>query len=460
MIMLRKGAHIHLIGIGGAGLSAIAQVLHARGFAVTGSDRSDSPALEVLRGMGIRADVGHDARHVDGADVVVRSSAVTDDNAEVAAARSARIPVLKRADILSDLTAGKKVIAVAGTHGKSTTTAMTAWLLSEAGLEPSFIVGGEAAALGGSARLGDGPHFVIEADEYDHMFLGLKPDIAIVTNVEHDHPDMFPTEAVFFDAFKLFVDRIAPGGVLVAWGDSEATRSLAARTAGKGRAVIAYGRGLENDMRVDRLEPEGGAGFAFDLASGGKALGRVRLVIPGEYNVLNATAAAAVGLEAGLPFDDIAEILGRFTGVGRRFEVLGEAGGVIVVDDYAHHPTEIRATLAAARSRYPDRAIWAVWQPHTYSRVRALCRDFSQAFGDADHVVVTGVFAARETPPPGFTLNEVLNLMQHPDVRQIDDLGAVAAGVVERIQPGSVLLVLSAGDANRVSAEVLRQLSP
>jgi UDP-N-acetylmuramate--alanine ligase len=457
--MLKQGTHVHLIGIGGAGLSAIARVLHARGFVVSGSDRSPSPALDELRALGIVVATGHAAGNIAGAEVVIRSSAIPDDNVEVAAARAAGIAVLKRSDILADLTAGKTVVAVAGTHGKTTTTSMTAWLLSEAGLEPSFIIGGEVAGLGANARSGDGPHFVIEADEYDHMFLGLQPDIAVVTNVEHDHPDLFPTEADYYDAFERFVDRIAPDGTLIVWGDSQPTQRLSRRSAASGRTVIAYGRRPENDFRVAQLEPAAGSGYAFDLVSGDRELGRIRLALPGEHNTLNATAAAAVGLATGLAFEEIAETLGRFSGVGRRFEVLGEAGGVIVVDDYAHHPTEIRVNLAAARSRYPGRAIWAVWQPHTYSRVRLLCREFADSFSQADHVVVTGVFAAREQTPPGFTLAGLLAAMDHPDARQIDDLDAVTTDLIDRLEPGSVLLVLSAGDANRVSAEIFRKLS-
>ncbi|HUF37927.1 MAG TPA: UDP-N-acetylmuramate--L-alanine ligase [Anaerolineales bacterium] len=457
--MLNEGDHIHLIGIGGAGLSAIARVLHARGFHVTGSDREHSPAVDELRAHGIPVAVGHAAENLGDADVVIRSSAIPDGNVEVAAAGEAGVPVFKRADILAGLTAGKTTIAVAGTHGKTTTTAMTAWLLSEGGLDPSYIVGGEVAGLGSNARAGAGPHFVIEADEYDRMFHGLQPGIAVVTNVEHDHPDLYPTEADFVEAFDGFVDRIAPDGTLVVWGDSEPTRRLAARVSGAGRTVVPYGFGPENDLRADRLEPVPGQGFAFDLVSAGATLGRIRLSVPGEHNALNASAAAAVGMAVGLPFDAVAMALGRFTGAVRRFEVLGEAGGVIVVDDYAHHPTEIRATIAAARDRYPDRTVWVAWQPHTYSRIGLLCGEFAASFSGADHVVVTGVYAARESAPAGFSLSGLLAAMQHSDARLIESLDAVAADLAARIEPGSVLLVLSAGDANRVSAQVLRSLS-
>jgi len=457
--MLRKGTHIHLIGIGGAGLSAIARVLHARGFTVSGSDREGSPTLDDLRSLGIRVAVGHAAQHTVGADVVLRSSAIPDDNVEVTAAREARIPVLKRADFLAELLAGKKTIAVAGTHGKTTTTAMTAWLLSEGGLDPSFIIGGEATGLGTNARAGKGPHFVIEADEYDRMFLGLRPDIAVVTNVEHDHPDLFPTEESFVRAFEQFVDLLSPGGTLISWGDSPATRSLADQAAGAGCKALTYGVGPENDLRLERPEPLPGSGYTFDLATADFSPVRIRLQVPGAHNVLNAAAAAAVGLQVGLAAEAVADSLGRFAGVGRRFEVVGEAAGVIVVDDYAHHPTEIRTTIAAARDRYPDRDLWVVWQPHTFSRLRLLCREFAAAFAGAGHVVVTAVFAAREAPPPDFSLAGLLAAMGHPDARQIDGLEAVAADLIDRLEPGSVLLVLSAGDANRVSAEVLRRLS-
>ena len=266
--MLNKRDHLHLIGIGGAGLSAIARVLHERGFTVSGSDQSASPAVDDLRALGIRVVVGHAAENLAGADVVIRSSAVTDANMEAAAALAAGIPVLKRSDILPDLMAGKTAVAVAGTHGKTTTTSMIAWLLSEQELDPSYIIGGEVTGLGTNAHAGDGPHFVIEADEYDHMFLGLRPDIAVVTNVEHDHPDLFPTEAAFVGAFEQFVDRIAPDGTLIAWGDSQNTRDLAARASGPGRRVITYGFGPANDLRPERPEAVPGAGYVFELAGG------------------------------------------------------------------------------------------------------------------------------------------------------------------------------------------------
>lgn len=456
--MLTTQDHIHFIGIGGTGISAIARVLLERGVPVSGSDRQPSPLAEALKAAGVRVAIGHAAENVAGATLVVRSSAVQDDNVEVQEARRLGIPVLKRADFLGRLMVGQAGIAVAGTHGKTTTTGMIAWMLTDQGREPSFIVGGVLGNLGANARAGRGAHFVIEADEYDRMFLGLRPEIAVVTNVEHDHPDLFPGEQDFTAAFDAFVDLLPPSGTLIAWGDSDQPRRLAARAQAAGRQALTYGESPANDFRLVRLEARAGAGFAFDLLSGGQRLGRIALQVPGAHNALNASAAAAVGLQVGLPYSAVAESLGRFTGVGRRFEVRGEAGGVVVVDDYAHHPTEIRATIAAARARYPDRALWVVWQPHTFSRVAQFEGGFAGAFGGADHVIVTGVYAAREAPPPGFRLDRLVAAMGHPDARLVERLEEVSAVLRAGLGPNSVLLVLSAGDADRVSAEVYQAL--
>jgi UDP-N-acetylmuramate--alanine ligase len=457
--MLSKGSHVHLIGIGGAGLSAIARVLHARGHTVSGSDRSPSPLADSLARLGVQVRIGHQAGEIAGADLVVRSSAVPEDNVAVAAARTAGIPVMKRSEFLPELTAGQDVIAPAGTHGKTTTASMAAWLLHDQGLDPSYIIGGKPADLGVNAHAGRGRFFVIEADEYDRMFHGLQPAIAVVTNVEHDHPDIFPTPADFDHAFDIFVDRIEPAGVLIAWGDSASTRRLLDRIAATGRKTISYGIDAASDLQAVDTEPIPGAGYAFTVLAGGNRLGRIRLQVPGAHNVLNALAVAAIGLEVGLGFDRIAESLGHFNGVGRRFELVGEAGGVLVIDDYAHHPTEIRATLAAARNRYPDRTIWVAWQPHTYSRIQLLSSEFAAAFEDADHVVLTGVYAARETPPVGFSLDGLIREMAHPDARHFAGLDEAARYLGEALGPGSVLLVLSAGDADRISRDVLKQLN-
>ena len=457
--MLKPSDHIHFIGIGGTGLSAIARVLHESGYRVSGSDRQASPLSDALRETGVTVMIGHEAANVTGAGLVVRSSAVPDDNVEVRAARQQGIPVLKRSDFLGALMAGKTGVAIAGTHGKTTTTSLAAWLFSDQALDPTFIIGGVVADLGTNARAGRGEHFVIEADEYDRMFLGLAPKIAVITNVEHDHPDLFPTEADFREAFEQFVDRLLPDGILIACGDDAGARRLADRAAAQGRRTLTYGLEAGRDLQAVQLEPVPGAGFSFEVRLHGQPAGRISLRVPGRHNVLNALAVFGIGLQAGLTADRIAASLGRFTGVGRRFELLGEAGGVVIVDDYAHHPTEIRATISAARARYPGRPLWVTWQPHTFSRVALLSSEFSASFGEADHVVVTDVYAARESRPEGFSLKALVAAMGHPDARQIDGLEAAAQFLTAKLTPGSVLLVLSAGDADRISRLVYNDLS-
>lgn len=456
------GRRVHFIGIGGAGLSAIARVLMERGAVISGSDLALSPAAEALARDGARVYIGHRAENVAGADVVIASSAVREDNAEVQAARASGIPVLRRAGVLGQLMEGYIGIAVAGTHGKTTTTAIIATVLWEAGLDPTFIVGGTLVGPEVNARAGGGPHFVIEADEYDRTFLGLSPRIAVVTNVEHDHPDCYPTFEDFRAAFAAFVARIPPDGLLVACWDHPVARELGRERQAQGGRVVFYGRekGAEWTARRVHVNPSGGTDFY--AVRSGQTLGEVRLRVPGEHNVLNALAALAVTDEVGVPFPTARAVLGGFRGVGRRFEIKGEAEGVVVVDDYAHHPTEIRATLAAARQRFPGRPIWAVWQPHTYSRTKALLEGFAQAFDGADHVVVLPIYAARESDTLGISSADVVARMRHPDARPVGSREEAVTLLGTEVRPGSVVLTLGAGDGDKVGEwllEVLRHES-
>ncbi len=448
--------HVHFIGIGGTGLSAIARVLLERGETVSGSDRAESPQGRALAQAGARVYVGHRAEQVRGADLVVRSSAVPDDNVEVQAARAAGIPVLKRVDFLGTLLQGYRCLAVAGTHGKTTTTAMLAWTLTRLGADPSFIVGSEVLNLGVNAHAGRGPWFVIEADEYDFAFLGLTPDVAVVTYVEHEHPDCFPTPVDYARAFRAFVERIPTGGALVACVDDPGAACLL--TARDDVTPLAYGLAEQARYRATDLRPQPGAGYAFRAWKDGRSLAEVSLQVPGRHNVLNALAALAVVEHLGWSPTEAAQALAAFRGTGRRFEVRGEFGGVLIVDDYGHHPTEIRATLAAARARYPGRPLWAVWQPHTYSRTRMLLQAFARAFGDADHVLVTEVYAAREPAAADFSAQQVVRAMHHPDAHFVPTLVEATAFLLERLRPGDVLLVLSAGDATRISRQVAQAL--
>jgi UDP-N-acetylmuramate--alanine ligase len=454
---------IHLIGIGGSGLSAIARVLLEMGYVVTGSDRLASPFVRDLEAAGAVIHIGHRPENVASADVVVRSSAIPDDNPEVVAARAAGIPVLKRADFLGELMTGRTGIAVAGTHGKTTTTAMIAWVLSVAKTDPTFIVGGVLNDLGVNARAGEGDFFVIEADEYDHMFLGLKPVIEVVTNIEHDHPDCYPTPEDFQQAFLDFAGLLPADGVLVACAEDAGACRLMDEVEKSGRNLLAYSLrpktphcNRKPDAFATMLIANERGGFTFSASIIGKPA-IVDLQVPGLHNVRNALAALTVSELVGVSLEQAAEALGRFSGTGRRFEVRGEQGGVTVVDDYAHHPTEIRATLSAARARYPGRRLWAVWQPHTYSRTRALFDDFVAAFEDADQVIITEVYAARESKQ-AFSAREIVEAMRRPSVHFIAEIGDVSPYLLDHIRPGDVVLVLSAGDADQISTQVLDRL--
>ncbi len=449
--------HYHLIGIGGTGLSPIARILLERGQQVSGSDMLLSPMAKELQELGAQVQLGHRAENVKGADVVIRSSAVPDTNVEVIAARQAGIPVLKRVDFLKDLTAGQEVIAVAGTHGKTTTTAMIAWCLDQLGNDPSYVVGGMVKNLNRNAHAGKGEFFAIEADEYDGMFFGLAPDYLVVTNIEHDHPDCYPTPQVYFKAFLKLTTLIKPGGKLIACADHPRAAELM-RKVQPSLTVIPYGTADGLPYRINNIHHVANCGVAFDLTiRGGTKHENIQLNIPGNHNAFNATAALAVINEAGLPVEKAIRVLESFSGTGRRFDIQGEVKGITVIDDYAHHPTEIRSTLSAARCRYSDRQIWTVWQPHTYSRTRELIDDFKDAFGDCDHVIVTEIYASREKPQD-FSSREVVRLMKHPDARQIPTLKEVSQYLIEHLHSGDVLLVLSAGDADQISRDVLSYL--
>jgi UDP-N-acetylmuramate--alanine ligase len=444
--------HYHFIGIGGAGLSPIARVLLERGHRVSGSDLVMSPMAQELSAMGVKVSIGHDAAHVTGADVIIRSSAIPDTNVEVAAGTNAHVPVVKRADFLGFLTAEKEVIAVAGTHGKTTTTAMIAACLTDAGLDPSYVIGGTSKNLGTNAHAGQGKYFVIEADEYDRMFLGLNPKLLVVTNVEHDHPDCFPTREGYFQAFVDLGARMESDGILLACGDHPGSLRLMETL--KGRILgFCYGTHEDCDYKIENISHKPGCGVNFNFIFGGFSL-PVNLSIPGDHNAFNAAAAIAASQRVGIPIEKAIESLSRFAGTGRRFDIQGEAAGVLVIDDYAHHPSEIRATLSAARRRYPDREIWVVWQPHTYSRTRQLFDEFKKSFSDADHVIVTEIYASREKKQE-YSSREIASQMNHPDARQIGELNDVSAFLKSHLQSGNVLLVLSAGDADSISRDVL-----
>ena len=448
--------HVHLIGIGGTGMSSIARVLLEKGYTVTGSDRALSALALDLQQHGAQVFEGHAAENIQGADVVVRSSAIPDTNVEVVAARAAGIPVLKRSDFLGSLLSDHFCIAVAGSHGKTTTTAMLAYVLTQLGEDPSYIIGGVSKDLSSNAHAGQGKFFVIEADEYDRMFMGLKPNLVLLTNVEYDHPDCYPTPADYLAAFSAFLGNIQSQGRLIACADYPNTAVLlAAKPASL--QTLTYALNAAADVQASNCFTNRRGGFDYALTIQGQSYGRVSLQVPGEHNVRNSLAVLAAIFALGLDVAKASEFLAHFTGTGRRFDVLGEANGVIVVDDYAHHPSKIQATLSAARSRYPGHRLVAVWQPHTYSRTKALATEFIQSLSIADQVIVTEVYPARE-PIEAFSSASLVAQMPARKAYYCRTLPETIALAEKILLPGDVLLVLSAGDADQVSHQVYHDL--
>jgi UDP-N-acetylmuramate--alanine ligase len=462
-VLAKSGAHIHLVGIGGAGLSAIARVLMGLGYQVSGSDRVASALTAALAQEGATVYIGHQAQHVAGADLLVVSSAVPPDNVEWVTAQQQGTRVVKRAEFLGALMQGRMGIAVAGTHGKTTTSGMLATMLLVAGLDPTFIVGGQIAHLDTNARAGSGP-FVIEADEYDRTFLGLRPNITVVTNVEHDHPDCYPTFEEVRAAFAAFVELLPDDGVLIVCADNLVAQALGAQAQAQGKRVVRYGLTEAAHWQAVNVQPNGAGGCDYVAlyrvdGEAGVSKGLIRLRVPGVHNVVNSLAVLAVAEQLQVPFATVARAMRTFRGIGRRFEIKGVTSGVTVVDDYAHHPTEIRATLSAARGNYPDREIWAVWQPHTFSRTKALLDGFAAAFDDAEHVLVTPIYAARETDDLGIGSADVVARMDHPDARVVAGLDQAVDVLADEVQLGDVVLTLGAGDGYVIGERLLKRLS-
>lgn len=453
-------AHYHFIGIGGTGLAPIARVLLEKGHEVSGSDRQLSDLAKDLQALGVKVYIGHDPKNIANAEMVIRSSAVRDDNPEMLAALQAHIPVLKRLEFLKHLVAGQTCLAIAGTHGKTTTTAMLAWVLTSMGLDPSYVIGGVSKNLKSNGHYGKGKYFVIEADEYDYMFYGLAPSLEVVTHVEHDHPDLFPTPESYQHAFEGFVSRLLPNGNLLVCGDDPGAASLRAlvKTA---RRVSTYGILDGSDFKAANLSLNSRGGFDFDVVhiEEGRLsnIGSVSLGVPGKHNVLNALAALAVTHILCLSPLESVTALHEFSGVGRRFDILGEAGGITVIDDYAHHPTEIRATLSAACDRFPGRRIWAVWQPHTFTRTQTLEKEFISAFEDADQVLVTEIYAAREKNET-LSARQLVSAMPAAKTRFVPTLENAVSILLNELKSGDVLIVLSAGNADQISSTVLKIL--
>jgi UDP-N-acetylmuramate--alanine ligase len=449
---LSSPRRVHIVGIGGAGMSAIATVLARMGHRVTGSDLKESRGLERLRLLGVRADVGHRAENVPAdADAVVASTAIPDSNPEVRAATDQRLPVLRRADALRALTATRRTVAVAGSHGKTTTSSMLALILRAAGWQPSFIIGGDLNEVGTNAAYDDGEWLVVEADESDGTFLELDPEAGIVTNVEPDHLDHYGGFADLTAAFERFFAGIS--GVRVVCADDPVARQLV----GGSRGAVTYGFDEDATYRIVAYESDRN-GSRFAVHRDGRELGVIDLPVPGRHNAANATGATALALELGTPFESAAEAMRGFGGVARRFQFRGEIDGVTLVDDYAHIPGEITAMIEAAREGDWGRVI-VVFQPHRYTRTARLWRDFADAFTGADQVVLTDVYAANETPQPGVSGRLILGavLDAHPalPVVYLPRRTDVVQHALRLARPGDVVLTLGAGDLTTVPDEWL-----
>ena len=449
---------IHFVGIGGIGMSAIAEVLLEEGYTVSGSDLRLSPITDNLARKGAKIFQGHAAENIGEAGLVVISSAVPSDNAEVLEAKRRGLPVIKRAEMLGRLMADRFGIAIAGTHGKTTTSSLIALILEWAGLEPTILVGGEMIDLGTNAKLGKGRYLVAEADEFDGSFLQLNPRMAIVTNIEPDHLDTYGSFEALIAAFHQFMASVPEQGYIVACSDDPRIRSLL-KTPLKAQNISSYGFGPNAEWRATNLKPNAQGGTDFVVERQGERMGYYSIRLPGEHNVANALAAIAASSLLGIEEAKVRQTLASFRGARRRFEIKGEIGGITVVDDYAHHPTEIMATLKAARARFGSRRIICVFQPHTYSRTKFLFREFTTAFGDVDEVVITDIYAAREKDTLGISAADLATAICHPVVRYIGDLSEVAESELERLQPGDVLMTVGAGDVDRVGNLVLEGLA-
>ena len=455
---------VHFVGIGGAGLSAIARIMLARGVPVSGSDAVDSPTLAALRSLGAQVHLGHDGAHVAGADTLVVSTAVRETNPEVVEARRRGLRIWPRSAGLASVMLGKRTIAVAGTHGKTTTTSLLTVALRAAGADPTYAIGGDLASTGDNARDGAGDLFVAEADESDGAFLVYHPYAALVTSVAADHLDVWGTEAAYRAAFGDFLDRIDPSGFCVCVHDDPGARDLAGLARGRGLETLTVGEGAEADLRATDVE-FAGATSTFTVRRrrpGGteETVGRVRLNIPGRHYVLDAMAALAAGLRLGYPFEALAAGLESFTGTRRRMERIGEAAGVRVYDSYAHHPREISGDLQAARAVAGQGRVLVAFQPHLVSRTRIFGAAMGHALGAADEVVVLDVYLAREDPDPAVTGRLVARAVPLPADR-VDfepDFDAVPGALAERARPGDVVLTLGAGTVTALAPRVLALL--
>lgn len=457
--MFRRIQHVHFVGIGGIGMSGIAEVLINLGFRVSGSDLKNSTVTDRLKGLGVEISEGHRAENVGQPHVVVRSTAVRDDNPEIIEAHRRSIPVIPRAEMLAELMRLKPhTVAVAGSHGKTTTTSMVATVLGHAGLDPTMVVGGVVGAFGSNAHLGTSDLMVVEADESDRSFLMLTPTIAVVTNIDREHMDYYHDMDDVRSCFASFVNKVPFYGSSVLCLDDPNVQAIIPLLV---RRRLTYGLSAQADVSAHGIRYNNSFGSTFTVWRGTDVVGDLTLRVPGMHNVYNALAAIAVGFELEVSFENIAEGLNSFTGAGRRFQTKGEVDGVLVVDDYGHHPTEIRATLAAAKLGSGGRRIVVLFQPHRYSRTHDLMQEFARSFNNADVLFITDIYAASEDPIEGVSSEVLTNEIKrfgHKDVNYIGPLENAPGLLKNTVQPGDLVVTLGAGTVNRVCDQLLALL--
>ncbi|HYP53626.1 MAG TPA: UDP-N-acetylmuramate--L-alanine ligase [Pyrinomonadaceae bacterium] len=455
--MFRRVQHVHFVGIGGIGMSGIAEVLLNMGFSVSGSDLRRSDATARLEAMGATIYEGHAEENVRDTHVVVRSTAVRDDNPEVVEARRRSIPVIPRAEMLGELMRLKPhTVAVAGSHGKTTTTSMIATVLAE--LDPTVVVGGVVGAMGSNARLGKSDLMVVEADESDRSFLMLTPTFAVVTNIDREHMDHYADMTDVRKCFADFVNKVPFYGASVLCLDDPHVQAVIPEVV---RRRVTYGLSAQADIAAREVRYDKQFGSTFQVRRLGEPVGQISLHMPGLHNVYNALAAVAIGLELEVPFETIAKGLSEYTGVNRRFQHKGEAGGVLVVDDYGHHPTEIRATLVAAKLGSAGRRMVVLFQPHRYSRTADLLDEFARSFNTADVLMITDIYAASEDPIPGVSaesLVEAVHRYGHKDARYVGSVDDAVRALLEEVRPGDMVITLGAGSVSRVGEQLVEML--
>lgn len=449
---------VHLVGAGGIHMSAIGQILLNRGHEVSGSDLSRSEFTERLEALGGKMHIGHDATNLGRAELVVATAAAKPDNPELVAAREKHVPVILRAEMVQRLLAGHDVLAVAGSHGKTTTTSLLALMAVRGGLDPLVLLGGESRELEGNARDGAGAVAVVEADEYAEAFLQYGPRVAVILNIEADHLDYYVTTERLREAFAKFAERVVPGGTLIVCADSPWADALGQARRAAGARVERYSLRGDAEWRALNLRVNQHGGYDFTAALEGAELGRVSLQVPGRHNVSNALAALAAAMRAGVDFNRAAQAAAEFTGARRRFDLVGESGGITVLDDYSHHPTEVRAMVSAARQRFVGRRIVVCFQPHTYSRSSYLLEEFRTCFEGIDRLFVLATYAAREDAGVGLDAEGLAKEISNPPAEYVASQDEAVERLVGELQPGDVFFTVGAGDVTELGPRVLERL--